>query len=190
MESALIAALVSIIVVVISAYGSFYGLIITRANKISEIRQAWIDELRKDISDYIGYSQEHAFYYSHIRNSNEDNSRNTINDHFSFNSHTVISIYTRIILRLDKANHLDLLNVLFESYKDYSDMLNNDKYSSDLDNHLTKVREQAITVLDDAWKTVQIGEEVINRIRKSIPYAAGGIVIVLVIIIACTIIYE
>jgi len=187
MESALIAALVSIIVVIVSAYASFYGLIITRENKISEMRQAWIDELRKDISDYIAYALEFAFHYSYIRNSQQNNSSELINEHFAKNSHIVDSAYSRIVLRLDRKNHIELLNMLKASYKDYVDMLISDEYSVDMSDHLEKVRDLTVIALDNIWVKINHGEETINKIRKTIPYVAGFIVTVIVIV--CRIIY-
>jgi len=192
MEATLIMVLVSIIVVIIPACVSFYGLKITTQNKMSEIRQTWIDELRKDISDYIGFTQEYAFYYRHIRNKQdkqekndgpENNSRNIINEHFSKNSHIVDSLYTRIVLRLDSTNHGDILEMLDASNKDYFDMLNNDNYHADLSSHLTQLRNRAVIVLDNAWETVKKGEEDIRRIIKSIPYVAVAIVIFIMVLV-------
>ncbi|MGD0885382.1 MAG: hypothetical protein ABSA46_11030 [Thermodesulfovibrionales bacterium] len=192
MEATLITVLVSIIVVIIPACVSFYGLKITTQNKMSEIRQTWIDELRKDISDYIGFTQEYAFYYRHIRNKQdkqekndgpENNSRNLINEHFSKNSHIVDSLYTRIVLRLGSANHEDMLEMLDDSYKDYFDMLNNDNYHADLSDHLAQLRNRVVTVLDKAWETVKKGEQDIERIIKFIPYLTAGIVIFIMLFV-------
>ncbi|MGD0885229.1 MAG: hypothetical protein ABSA46_10245 [Thermodesulfovibrionales bacterium] len=182
MEATLIMVLVSIIVVIIPACVSFYGLKITTQNKMSEIRQTWIDELRKDISDYIGFTQEHAFYYRNIR-SRQANSRDVINEHFSKNSHIVDTLYTRIVLRLDSTNHGDILEMLDASNKDYFDMLNNDNYHADLSSHLTQLRNRAVIVLDNAWETVKKGEEDIRRIIKSIPYVAVAIVIFIMVLV-------
>ena len=39
---------------ILAAIASFLGLMISKESKISEFRQKWIDELRKDISWVLG----------------------------------------------------------------------------------------------------------------------------------------
>lgn len=45
----------SLIVAVIGAAAAGLGLVISKENKISEFRQAWIDGLRKDLSELMTY---------------------------------------------------------------------------------------------------------------------------------------
>jgi hypothetical protein len=108
MESA-----VPILVAFIAGVVSLIGLVISKENKISEFRQAWIDELRKDISDYISYTDKHAFYYKLTR-ANDKRSGGSGGlqkdgiDLYLNEYHIVYSLYSRIKLRISvKEDHKD-----------------------------------------------------------------------------------
>lgn len=190
MNPTLIAAAVSILVVLITAIVSYVGLIISKENKISEFRQAWIDELRKDICDYIAYSLQHAFHYSNLRGSNKETARELINKHFSEESHVVDSLYTRIILRLNNtAEYDDIRKILSESYKCYADLLNRDNLSSDLSKLTDTLRDKASALLKDEWEVVKIGEPIFNQTKKHAPKVIGFVFLLLIILIGLSFVF-
>jgi hypothetical protein len=97
--------LVPILVAFIAGIVSFVGLVISKENKISEFRQTWIDELRKDISDYIAYTDKHFFYYKLTSQNNKKAGgsgglQKEGLDLYLNEYHIVYSLYSRIRLRL------------------------------------------------------------------------------------------
>lgn len=184
MEATLITAAVSIVVVIITAIVSFIGLIISKENKTSEFRQAWIDELRKDISDYIALTLQHAFYYSSVRSSNQGQARELINKHFSEESHNVESIYTRIFLRLNHTGeHKEILEVLQNSFKTYVETINKDNLSSTLSNYNAELRSKTVELLKTEWEKVKEGEPIFSETKEYIPILLGIIFSILILVI-------
>ncbi len=190
MNSALIAAAVTILAVLITAVVSYVGLIISKENKISEFRQAWIDELRKDICDYIAFSLQHAFHYSNLRGSNKETARELINKHFSEESHVVDSLYTRIILRLNNTpEYDDIRKTLNDSYKCYADLLNRDNLSSELSALTETLRYKASALLKDEWEVVKKGEPVFNQTKEHAPKVIGVVFVILIGLIVLSFIF-
>lgn len=160
-----------IIIAVITGVISFIGLVISKENKISEFRQAWIDELRKDISDYIALSEKHAFNYTNIwfkgkqEKSNTDyDPRAAINDFLSKESNTIDSVNTRIVLRLNPDEHVLLLNALLASYNSNISLINatevdrRNELNHDLSKFNKELRDQSVALLRNEWKRVKKGE--------------------------------
>jgi hypothetical protein len=56
----------------VAAVASITSARIARQIKISEFRQAWIDDLRKDIADYSGVAEEWFQKYTELNNPNAD----------------------------------------------------------------------------------------------------------------------
>lgn len=56
-------------VVVAGAIGAVIAGVLTRELKISEFRQEWINELRKDIADYIGLARKWFRLYEELNDS-------------------------------------------------------------------------------------------------------------------------
>jgi hypothetical protein len=52
--AAIIAGIVTIVAAIIGAFVSFLSLIISKEQSVSQFRQEWIDELRKDIAIVVG----------------------------------------------------------------------------------------------------------------------------------------
>ena len=53
-------------VAIIAACAAFAAAWIAHSGKISEFRQGWIDDLRKDIADYVGSSERWYRKYSEL----------------------------------------------------------------------------------------------------------------------------
>jgi len=177
-------AAVSVLVVIITAIVSYVGLIISKENKISEFRQAWIDELRKDICDYVAFSLQHAFYYSSLRESNIETARELICKHFSEESHVVDSLYTRIVLRLNNTGEYDdILKTLDESYKCYDDLVNRDFQSTKLQELTNLLRSKAIILLKDEWEVVKKGEPVFHTTKKHAPKVIAFVFVILIVLL-------
>lgn len=86
--------LISILAAVLAAY-------LTRANKIAEFRQAWINDLRKDIADYIGAARKwhraYEIFYAHPDDDKEQKAR-LFSEHYSISTDALVILH-RIRLR-------------------------------------------------------------------------------------------
>lgn len=157
---------VSLSVAVITGFISFIGLVISKENKISEFRQTWIDELRKDISDYISYIEKHEFYFTYTSKIDKENGGSGVLnkeglDLYLRESHIVISLYTRIVLRLNRNKHKDILEILGETNKSYSTSVYNPNYYSnnrDLSKYNAALRDKSEILLKNEWERVKKGE--------------------------------
>ena len=171
-----------IIVAVITGVVSFIGLVISKENKISEFRQTWIDELRKDISDYIALSEMHAFNYTNLWSKGKQEATNTdydpqaaINDYLSKESNTIDSLNTRIVLRLNPDKHVQLLNALRASYNSHISLINATKEDRrnqlhhDLSKFNQELRDQSVALLRTEWKRVKKGELWFRGTKYGIP---------------------
>ena len=191
-----------ILIALITAFVSLVGLIISKENKTSEFRQTWIDELRKDVAEYIAMSAEHAFYYMHSWtqiNQDETNAeehgdyypadakRTKINEFFAEESHVVDTLHSRIILRLNPTEHEELLTALHNSYNTYVSFLNAEsgrcrqELNTQLGHFNKELRNITVKVLGATWKKVKEGEPYFNKAKK-----IAGIVVVLLIALLIT----
>ena len=120
--------IVPILVAFIAGIVSFIGLVISKENKISEFRQTWIDELRKDISDYIAYTDKHSFYYkltsqNNIKAGGSGGLQKEGFDLYLNEYHIVHSLYSRIKLRLSPKDEgqpkCSIINCLYSWIKSH-----------------------------------------------------------------------
>ena len=102
--SELIPVIGPILAAVIAGAIAFLASVFSKENKVSEFRQAWIDALRDDISEFIG-----AFYWVSDVASERPDELTTLKDEFVKLEH----MQARIELRLnDKKEHREILRQL------------------------------------------------------------------------------
>lgn len=68
----------AVLAALIAAIASLLGLIIAKEQKVSELRQAWIDALREDLANLIACGSEVAFNPYQFEGSAEARARNTL----------------------------------------------------------------------------------------------------------------
>jgi len=173
---------IPVVVALISGIVSFIGLVIFKENKISEFRQSWIDELRKDISDFISYTDKHTTYCIFVRSHmvlGEDPAgvRDKILDLYKGEYHIVNTLYTRIVLRLNHIKHKDILECLHESQKLYYSSVYNDMDNKELGKSNSELRDKAGVMLKKEWERVKAGEHWFRATK----YIVLGVVIILLI---------
>ena len=195
-----------ILIALFTTFVSLVGLLISKESKTSEFRQNWIDELRKDIAEYIAMSAAHAFHYMHswseindIENRaaeagddyyTADGRRAKVNEFFAQESYKVDNLHSRIILRLNPDEHGQLLSAFQSSYTTYISFLRADaeKRRQELNTQLgifnRQVRDISVVMLKTEWVRVKDGEPYFNKAKK----LAGTIVIILIILLAISVI--
>ena len=138
------------------AIGAIAAALITREIKISEFRQAWINELREDISAYVCKAHQWIdLYLLKNQESNQENKSNTVAD-LDRLKYDALHIHSRICLRFKPddtvANNLlsNLLNLLDPSKTG----LDSNAYSNwrDLSN---KVVLEARVLLKEEWEATK-----------------------------------
>lgn len=154
------AAIGPIIAAVIAGMVVFVSTMLSKEQKTSEFRQTWIDELRKDISEYIsGTTELVALYFS--KKSNKTEQDELINNNFEL-IHKLQTIEHRINLRLNPTKHEDLLSKIKKLREDLIEI-----YSKQTDYKIRKTEESRLiedlltltkTILKKEWERVKKGE--------------------------------
>lgn len=173
------AALGSIIAAAIGGVVVFISTVLTKEQKTSEFRQIWIDEVRKDISQYVSGATEFAgLNQVKIK---EGNQVKFLEDNFKL-IHELQSIEHRLILRLNPIEHSGLVEKL-SVFRQEIIAAHANGTSGIVEPKLTKeLLDDAKLLLKTEWKRVKRGE-ITFRIVK---WSAVGIFFLSLVIVAMT----
>lgn len=179
----LFVALGAIIAALITSSVAFVNLIISKDQKVSEFRQAWIDEQRKDISNFIGYTSKYSLYVKYAKEKYPDKSDTDklhayVAEVMEKEIQTIAALYSKIILGLNPKDDKLLIEKLKEIESSYSWIVDNlgDTYKTA---QLTsELRDLSQVLLKKEWKRVKRGE-ISYFLTK---YFALAIVTILIII--------
>lgn len=160
-----------ILTTVVAALVSVLGLIITKEQKVSDLRQAWIDELRNDLALYVSYlNAMHSSLWaggSYQHGSSPEEAWRVSKEDYSGANRTL----ARILLRLNPKEHVTLVELIKALDSEfYPGRLPNPE-SLDRLEHDTVSEAQAVLKME--WERVKRGEP-IYRIAK---YALAGLFI-------------
>jgi hypothetical protein len=162
------AAVGSIVASMIGALVVFLGTVISKEQKTSEFRQIWIDELRKDIAEYVAEVAEMVSLSDIVKHEGEDNKRKFLSENFEI-FRKIKTLEHRIVLRLNPIEH----SAVVTEVKDYlKNMLA--EYAavsvpqdSERGEHITnKLIELVHEVLRNEWRTVKVGEPVFRWTKR------------------------
>ena len=164
-----------IIVALIAVFVSFIGLLISKEQKISEFRQAWIDKIRDDISDFMGVLNQFSTGYLIAK-------FDTKKKHKSFLKEQLPIIYKlnmlshRIILRLNSEKDKELI----DKFNEIEKMITSTKKMKD-DNLFEKLTndlsDQSHILLKKEWERVKKGEPIFIFFKWIFGIATVGIVV-------------
>ncbi len=165
----------TIIAAVIAAIISLLGLLISKENKVSEFRQAWIDALREEVAAVITHA--HAIHGAYLARfpDNPEIWRNIREDFVSINE-----AWAKIKLRLNP--HEDSSKAILEALKKYEGIFlenNNQPDFSKLDEADRELLERTKVVLKEEWKNVKRGE----RTYRVATWLAGILVVLGVLLL-------
>jgi hypothetical protein len=164
--AAIMAALIGLIVAVATA-------VITKEQKVSEFRQAWIDGLRSDFAILITAlheCQHTAYSYRKItlKRIAKDNETDNLNKN-RFNTSKYINLVT---LRLNPIKDVNLIKKIINIEK-FIESTFEIQVLDDLNSHNEKVCEKIIelpeqfhSILKAEWERVKIGEKRFVRFRN------------------------
>lgn len=157
------AAVGSIIAAAIAGLVVFISTVLTKEQKTSDFRQVWIDELRKDIAQFIaGVSEVIALHNFKLKDASAyeeflDNNFERI--------HELQTIEHRIVLRLNPIEHETLLNQvkafrrkMLEAYK----CADREEQEEALTKQLLDTTKM---ILATEWKKVKVGEPTFQYVK-------------------------
>ena len=177
------AAIGSIIAAAIAGLVVFISTVLTKEQKTSEFRQSWIDELRKDISQYISGATEIVALYT-ARSNDKAAQAKFLDDNFKL-VHELQAIEHRIILRLNPKEHATLIAQITRFRQSMLAAYSAASASASIDANLAlQTEEQRLTnelldsakfVLKSEWKRVKRGEPAFRIVK----WTALAIIIIL-----------
>lgn len=147
----------SIIVAIIAGFVSFVGLVITKEQKVSEFRQAWIDDLRNDVAKLMSAINHFELAYLIYRKQNAGRlAHDFIDENVEITNKIQLMIH-RINLRLNPKDsegiieELDnLSDILISPYEMMKD--------NALENATKSFSNKVHVVLKNEWERVKKGE--------------------------------
>ncbi|MGQ7936732.1 hypothetical protein [Paraburkholderia sp. D1E] len=167
------AAIGSIIAAAIAGLVVFISTVLTKEQKTSEFRQSWIDELRKDISQYISGATEIVALYTAKTNDKAAQAK-FLDENFKL-VHELQAIEHRIVLRLNPKEHATLIAQITGFRQSMLDAYSVASASASVDANLTRqTEEQRLTkelldsakfVLKSEWKRVKRGEPAFRIVK-------------------------
>jgi hypothetical protein len=179
--SPLATAIATIAAALIAGGIAFLASVLSKEQKTSEFRQAWIDAVREDMSKFIGHVQmilgTVLVYRKRDRGAKKD--REVI-DFYKRNERALmefVGIYYRIRLRLNLEKHKELLELVDGLYSTFSTGGQGGIDATKIDSLTKQVDIASHGILKNEWKRVKRGEMsfyMSKYISLSVLVGAGG----------------
>lgn len=155
-----IAAIATIAAAIVAGLVSFIVTVLSKEQKTSEFRQAWIDALRSDIADFVA---KNAVFMAAIRmqgqriNADEDLSEYLLQNRLP-EMLDVETTRTRILLRINPIEHAKLMQLVNNVYGK-SGVAKPDEHSS-LEARIEALIQESQKALKTEWRRVKRGEPI------------------------------
>jgi hypothetical protein len=158
-EILLVPAVATLIACVIAGVVSLVVSILTKDQKTSEFRQAWIDGLRNDVSQLVGHHQVLIHLVSILKRKTKEDAV----EFFLANQKEWLEICmleSRIRLRLNPQEHGAILKLLADELKDQGE--NGAVWKE----RAESICQEAQVILKSEWERVKVGEPSIIWLRR------------------------
>lgn len=140
---------------------SFLVTILAKEQKTSEFRQAWIDALRQDLSDFASASISLTDSLRLLTGG--QNSADVVRDHLLKERYAEVkqieATRIRVLLRLNPVEHTKLIGLIDRAYS-YSAAREEKIYASAGESLVSDFIKESQTVLKYEWKRVKRGETI------------------------------
>lgn len=147
-EELLVPAIVTLFVGLIAGIVSLVVTILSKDQKTSEFRQAWIDGLRDDVSNLVAHLDVIETIVDIIKTKDQSEINEFLVDrHEQFQS--IEMLVFRIRLRLNPIEHAQLIGML-SNLEDIPD--------NGMQAHAERITVEAQTILKNEWERVKRGE--------------------------------
>ncbi len=149
-------SVVGVIVAALIAGGVAYlTAVLSKENKTSEFRQAWIDAIRNDVAEYVGAIETVASFQARILTAQGGEAVVAYVRSLDPDLRRLSGTYYRICLRLNPNEHFELLQAVREVYVFSAPNLDVIKYSEE---RVERVVNASNAVFRAEWKRVKRGE--------------------------------
>lgn len=139
-----------VVAALIAGFISFVVTVLAKDQKTSEFRQAWIDGLRADVSEFSGAAFAMASVLRAKKSRGEDLARYILDRHDDFAK--MEGLTTKIHLRLNPKEHIKIISLL----KRFSD--GTGKTTEELDKVVAEIVNAVHGELGSEWRRVKRGE--------------------------------
>ena len=155
-----------IIVAIIAVFVSFIGLLISKEQKTSEFRQAWINTIREDISKLIGQINSVSKLVIINKTSVEEEKSKTSND-VILGSVEMRELQSKIELLINpkEKEHIELIALIdniIQELKDYDHIF---EYQKKHENNIKKLTTLSQDILKKEWDRVKDGEPIFKTLK-------------------------
>jgi hypothetical protein len=161
-DPSLIVALATLSAGFLAAAAAFLATILLKENKVSDLRQAWIDALREDLAEYLALSRivpihrdlaDGARYL--IEGPARDNAAGQKFDILERQERMRVCAL-RLILRLEPKKHSALVEAIREVER--ATLTATPTSSENLELAAEKVQLEGVRVINEVWRRVRRGE--------------------------------
>lgn len=157
------AAVGSIIAATIAGLVVFVSTVLTKEQKTSEFRQTWIDELRKDVSQFIsGTTEITALMREKARDKNEQ--LQFASENFEL-IQQLQSVEHRIVLRLNPIEHNQLLRLVINFRANMKAAYAGGNRMKEEEILTKELLDSTKAVLSSEWKRVKRGEPTFRCVK-------------------------
>jgi hypothetical protein len=148
----------AIVAALIAGLFSFFSLVLSKEQKLSELRQSWIEGLRDDLAEFAAGIQaiellDRAYNEDHAHTTKLSELYEVLLEPLT----TTRVAYTRIVLRLNPADRSSATQSLISELGKIADLSNRAEYE-EAGNCIPEMRKQAQLVLKAEWERVKQGE--------------------------------
>ncbi|WP_413522362.1 hypothetical protein [Photobacterium phosphoreum] len=159
-----ILAIATLTASLIAATMSFVNLTLTKEQKTSEFRQAWIDSLRDDLSVFFAcaraFSRATEEQYAKEKDDNKESDFSLTKERISDIRYQISEVFTRIKLRLnsEEPEHEELLRLMQRAIDEQNKAL---KYKTDSTATIQAIEiavDFSRPIIKTEWKRVKRGE--------------------------------
>jgi len=179
----------ALLVALIAGIFSVVGLVISKEQKVSEFRQAWIDGLRQDIANLMANAAQLHAEIKLTKRKQEKSQESAFADYLERAGHISIAFNkssSLIKLRLNrKEEDSDKLWKMVDNVERLLEKLNikADGTYDEIEPEIKKIEHLSREVLKTEWDRVKKGEEIYQNILRS-SIAVGLIAFVTVVLIS------
>ncbi|WP_017454562.1 hypothetical protein [Herbaspirillum rubrisubalbicans] len=161
------AAIGSVIAALIAGLVVFVSTVLAKEQKTSEFRQTWIDELRKDVADYIASVSEATSLYL-AKSTDKAEQQKFLDENFSL-FQQFQALEHRIVLRLNSSEHSSLIEQV-TSLRSKIIIAHRDGGGARAEAQLIKdLIETTQSVLKGEWRRVKQGESAFRLAKWGAP---------------------
>jgi hypothetical protein len=159
-----IAAIATLVAGLVTGAISFVNLILSKEQKTSEFRQAWIDGLREDLAQFLGAARAFARAIETVNQFGADYKEKVVlpisDEKISDLRYQAAETLCKIQLRLnpDEPEHVELLRLLRRAIEEQNAMLTQRNSIDATMRAIEVASEYARPVLKKEWERVKLGE--------------------------------